>query len=161
MTRTAHPLLSEIPFAEFSRLVSQHECELDFEFLGFTDAYHALSLVVPKDCTIVDLGCYMAFQAHYFKDHARYIGVDVCKLQRYSPPNATHYFSSIQDFVEHILPTLNLDLESTFAICNHVPDSEAVSLVRNTFPNLFCYYPAPFRSNHSKKIFAACTNSRS
>lgn len=137
----AHELLSTIPFSQFSHLASQERCEIDFEFLGFTEQYKMLSSVIPKDFTIVDLGCYMAFQSHYFKDHKQYIGVDVCELERYKTSNSTHFTMSIQEFIISVLPTLNLDLGKTFAICNYVPDTEATSFARKTFSNIFCFYP--------------------
>lgn len=51
---------------------------------------------------------------------------------------------SIQEFIANELPILleNHDIDDFCAICSYVPDREATKLVRETFPNVFCYYPS-------------------
>lgn len=117
--------------------------ECDFTFLGFEDVYKAVTLFVPKDKIIVDLGCSYAFQAWYFKDYKRYIGID-CGIRDgvvLETDNSNFYFTTIQDFIKNILPTLYYDLTEIFAICSYVPDKEARQLVRETFPFCLVYYP--------------------
>ena len=118
---------------EMHRLYSYPECQLEFDFLGFLESYNDLKDIIPKDFTIIDLGCYQALQGYYFKNHKEYIGIDnyVPIIWRFHQNNAKYYYMSIQDFIkEHIN---ELDLSKTFAICSYVPDIEARTLVRNTF----------------------------
>lgn len=48
---------------------------------------------------------------------------------------------SIQQFVEEVLPALDLDLNNVVAVCNAVPDFEAQVLVKETFPRHYVAYP--------------------
>ena len=63
-------------------------------------------------------------------------------MQRFRPPNATHYYGRIQDFLaaDGPIPYQFNNLEY-FAICNYVPDPEARRMVRERFQNCFCFYP--------------------
>lgn len=132
-----------IPKEEFKRIMSQDMCELEPDFLGFINVYQPLSHLIPKDKIVIDFGCYLAPQAYFFKDHEQYIGVDICRMDRFAPPNALHYRCSIQGFVEKEVPELfaKKGNRSYFAICSYVPDFDAVKLVRNIFENVCCYYP--------------------
>lgn len=136
-------LLPLIPDEEYHRIMSQKECELEHDFLGFINVYRPLSLVIPKHFTVIDFGCYVAAQSYYFKDHKRYIGVDVCKLDRFTPKNADHYYMKIQDYMVKGLPRLlaGTSLDSIYAICSYVPDRDATKMVRETFHNVTSYYP--------------------
>lgn len=133
-------VLQYIPKEEVRRILRQPMCELDADFMGFTDIYKALASIIPKHFTVVDLGCYCAAQSYYFTRHAKYIGVDVNTLERFTPYNATHYVMRIQDFCKNKIQ--NLDLETTFAICSYVPDEGAKKIARQTFKNIYVYYPA-------------------
>lgn len=134
-----------IPHNEYESVISQDMCELESDFLGFVEQYYALSKVIPKHYTVIDLGSYMAAQCYFFKGHKRYIGVDSYdikedykNLKRFRTENTIHYKSTIQDFVKNME---EIDTETTFAICNYVPDKEAQDLVRETFENCFVFYP--------------------
>lgn len=129
-----------IPKYELDRILRQYECELDEEFLGFTEIYLHLSKIIPKHFTVIDFGCYLSAQAYCFTEHKQYIGVDVCILDRFQPENAAQYMCSIQDFIGEQLDGLELD--TVFAICSYVPDDEAQEMVRETFKNVFVFYPA-------------------
>lgn len=133
-----------IPEAESRELLNQLYCELEPDFLGFCDIYEGLAGIIPPGMTVIDFGCYMAPQAYFFQRHKAYIGVDTCGLKRFTPSNAKHYVCSIQDFIRDEYPKLQADLKPTgyFAICSYVPDMEAAKLVRETFGNVFCYYPS-------------------
>lgn len=136
-----------IPAGQLATILGQDGCELglvpgrpDDSFLGFVDEYRALARIIPAHFTILDLGCYLAAQSWFFAGHRRYIGVDVCDLDRFAAPNSEHHVASIQRFVAE-----NSDLAddpAVFAVCNYVPDFAATRLVRETFPNTFIYYPA-------------------
>ena len=148
-------LLQLIPSEEARAILSQPECELEPDFLGFVNSYYALSKIIPHEATVIDFGCYLAAQSYFFKDHKQYIGVDVVDwLKRFQPANATHYYESIQDFLQNTFPKLphsDNDLEY-FAICSYVPDFAATEMVRKTFKNVFCFYP--FRTSITEKIKA-------
>jgi hypothetical protein len=142
-TYRADPVLHLIPFEEFNEVMSYDQCELDPSFMGFTDHYGALASIVPLHYTIVDLGCYLAAQSYFFAHHTRYIGVDVVEAKRFTPPNAEHYTGSIQSFID-CLDEFKLNLDTTFAIMNYVPDDNARRLVKSIFKNLYVFYPSGF-----------------
>lgn len=137
-------LLNLIPKYEYEKIMNQPYCELDCTFLGFLEIYKSLSLAIPRGCIIIDLGCYVAAQSYFFREHRKYIGVDVVDLKRFSPPNAEHYVMDIQEFVKDVVPELfrEEDPLKYVAVCSYVPDSEATALVRAAFPNVMCYYPS-------------------
>lgn len=144
-------LKAEIPAEMLNQMFAYPFCELDDSFLGFIEQYQALSVIVPREMIVVDCGCHLAAQSWYFKDHRGYIGVDKFdaggsdRYYRITPPNGSHYFKTIQDFIAEDVPQLfkENDPMQFFAICNYVNDSAAVELVRKTFPSLFCFYPPP------------------
>ena len=117
--------------------------DIGYSFLGFEDVYKAVTLFVPKDKIIIDLGCAYAFQSWYFRDYKKYIGVDcsVSYLDVLETENSNFYFVSIQHFIRNIFPTLGYDPEKVFAICSYVPDWEAQKMVKETFPYCLVYYP--------------------
>jgi len=123
---------------ETNRLFSVEDCDVGCTFFGFLYSYYDLT-VLPEDYTIIDFGCCQAFQAVYFKEHQKYIGVDVwakpedCLRQK----NAEYHNCSGQYFIKEKLPKLiaaGLDLERTFAICSYVPSNELQKMVADTFP---------------------------
>ena len=130
----------EIPKKEFEEIMNQCMCEYEYDFLGFLEVYYAASLFVPKSRIIIDFGCYLAAQSYFFKDHAKYIGVDVVDLKRFNSGNAEHYICSIQGFIENHPETLTDD--KVFAICSYVPDFKATDLVKKSYKNCLVYYPA-------------------
>lgn len=131
---------------EVRRLFSYPECELEHDYYGFLWEYAYLQ-GLPKDMTIIDVGCYQAFQSKYYEDHAKYIGVDIdvpCEW-RLKQNNAEHYLQSGQEFIEETLPRLikeGLDLENTFIICSAVPDFELQKMIAATFPYYAVTYPS-------------------
>ena len=130
--------------------------ELDYEFLGFEEVYKAVTLFVPKNRVIIDFGCGYAFQSWYFRDYRKYIGVDndITENDILRTDNAEFYFMSIQEFIRNhvVKDTFGFNyiilsgaeaerVESFFAICSYVPDTDAQRLVRETFPHCLVYYP--------------------
>ena len=117
--------------------------ECDFTFLGFEDIYKAVTLLVPKNRVIIDLGCAYAFQSWYFRDYRKYIGVDngVNKNDVLETENSEFYFMGIQNFIREIFPILGYREEEVFAICSYVPDKDAREMVRYVFPYCLVYYP--------------------
>jgi len=149
MAYELHELLDIIPENELKRVLSYKYCELDGEFMGFTDIYKHLSMIIPKHFTVIDLGCYCAAQCYYFKDHARYIGVDTYEGERFATENTEYYIQTIQEFIAERLNTF--DLFTTFAICSYVPDFDAKEKVRNAFDNVYVFYPARIHSRTERR----------
>jgi hypothetical protein len=77
-------LLQEVrdsPYAaEAGAVLAAADGDIDPDFLGFLEPYEALSRIIPRGRTILDLGCGYAFQSWYFRHHRKYIGVDVRPL---------------------------------------------------------------------------------
>lgn len=118
-------------------------CDIDGDFMGFTDVYEHLAAIIPKSRIIVDLGCAYAPQAVFFQDHKGYIGVDLAEFDspKVQTKNSTYYLMTIREWIEKELP--NYDKDELFAICSYVPpwydDNE--KLVRENFRHCFVYYP--------------------
>lgn len=144
--KEALKLINSIGKEEVNRLFSYEYCELEFDFVGFIENYADLKEIIPKDFTIIDVGCYQAMQAHYFKDHRRFIGIEPYIPAEYclKQENATYYHQTAQQFISETLPQLvseGLDLNKVFAVCSAVPDREAQKLVKETFPYHRVTYP--------------------
>ena len=135
-----HELFDLLP-KEQLEILERESHEFSIDFLGFTDYYKALASVIEKHYMIGDLGCNYATQCYYFKEHRWYIGVDNgVGLNRIRMKNTTHYFESIQEFISR-LKERGIDTDKCFAIVNYVPDREAVKLAKDTFRNIFAFYP--------------------
>lgn len=135
-----------IPKEEINRVFRDSEsasAEIDLSFLCFEDYYEEVRKNTSLDTTILDLGCAYAPQCWYFKDYTQYIGVDYPFMNnvRFQTENTTFYLMSIQEFIKNILPTLDLDLSKTVAICSMVPDKEALELVKEIFLRHYVVYP--------------------
>lgn len=139
------PAWELMPKDQIERVLGQEMCDIDASFLGFTDIYLALAKIIPTFWTIIDLGCAYAPQAIIFSGHKAYIGVDLGEgRERFSAPNTTHYNMTNAEFVEK--HATEFDQELTFAICSYVPpwyDCDSLKLARETFRNVFTYYPGP------------------
>ena len=127
-------IISGIGIQETKRLFSYPECELEYDFLGFLNSYADLPEQIPHDWTLIDFGCYQAFQGYLFRNYAKYIGVDcgISNAWRLRQDNAEYHERTIQDFIAEHLHELNL--EKTFAVCSYVPDEQARKMVRSIFP---------------------------
>lgn len=133
---------SLIPQEQFDRVLADGMCDIDYEFLGFTDIYESLAYIIPHHWTVVDLGCAYAPQAFLFRNHKAYIGIDQSDCERFVAPNTTHYRMTIRDFVDAHLSDFSQD--TTFAICSYVPPwhDDNRMIARQNFKNVFTYYPA-------------------
>lgn len=135
-------LLKYLPKDQVISVMGQDMCELDYTFLGFTEIYEHLAKIIPVQFTIIDFGCYLAPQSYYFRKHKGYIGVDTTKLRRFKFENTSHIAGTIQTFIQDILPACgSTNLDKTFAICSYVPDEEARRLVKESYKNIFVFYP--------------------
>lgn len=135
-----------IPREELDRVFDESDsasAEMDCTFLCFEDVYEDVLANTTPDMTILDLGCAYAPQAFYFKDYAKYIGVDLPFENdvRFKTDNSEFYLMSIQKFIKEVLPGLDLDLSKTVAVCSYVPDKEAGQMVADTFPIHLVTYP--------------------
>lgn len=108
------------------------------EYLGFVEIYKHLADIIAPHWRVVDLGCAAAPQAYYFKKHENYIGVDVESTPRFTFENTEHWTMDIDEAVKRYR---GQNLKRVFAICSAVPDN--TSMLRQTFPNLFVWYPSP------------------
>jgi len=128
---------------ETKRIVADNCYDINPDFLGFTDIYEHLAEIIPKEYTVVDLGCAYNFQSYYFRFHKKYIAVNLPgnyhnKINYFKMPNTKLILKPIKDFLENYEHD---DLE--FAICSYVPNwgSKNMELVKRDFQNVFTYYP--------------------
>lgn len=140
-------LLDLIPIEVLRRGLREPDCELDGDFLGFEDLYAAASVVLDKSLTVIDLGCYVAAQAWFFKDFKAYIGVDHYELfespyienpgRFIGPPNASMVQMDAVDWLE----TCDLDFKQTIVIVSAVPDGRVYRAVKSLCDNFAAWYP--------------------
>ena len=152
---TLKSLRAEIPDEQYVRVMYQPYCEINPDFLGFIRPYEIISEVLPKDWTVIDLGCNAAAQCFFFSKHARYVGVDLLRNReadpedimagiydstlRFESPNTEHYESDIKDFLtEHEEIT---EKAKTIALCIHVPDKEATAFAEEKLSDVLIYDP--------------------
>lgn len=152
-TDYSHYIGSLIPDDEWKRVMkSDASAEIDINncccgFGGRT--YYYLSKMIPKDWTVIDFGCAYNPQSYLFTQHARHIAIEPPQhdsdfhFEFFQAPNTELLFMTGQDFIEEgRYKTMDLNLDKTFAIVNFVPSGACNLMVRETFPNLWCYYPA-------------------
>ena len=123
-------------------ILENNSADISPDFLGFVHIYYHLSLIVPLDRTIYDLGCCYGFQAWFFRNHYCYIGIDYLTDPKYQLhiPNSTYYTMTIAEYIRNF----PIDKEEPhFAICNYVPPwrDNNEKLVRDNFQHMFVYYP--------------------
>ena len=110
--------------------------------------YYYLSKMISKSWTVIDIGCAYNPQSYLFQEHARHIAIEPLWLDKdfhfeyFKAPNTELLFMTGQEFIQNELPKLNLNLSKTFCIVNYVPSNEVYQMARETFKNLWCYYPA-------------------
>lgn len=139
-------VLKMIDEEEKKRLFSYEFCEIEPDFIAFLENYHDLSLRLPKDTTIIDIGCYQALQSVLFRNHIKYIGVEpsVPTEWRLQQNNTEYYSQTGQRFIQATLPELmksGLDLQKTFVICSAVPDRNLQEMIQTVFPRYRISYP--------------------
>ena len=57
-----HELMDLLPKEQLERVFWDEMCDIDFEFMGFTEQYKALATIIPKNRIIFDFGCAYAPQ---------------------------------------------------------------------------------------------------
>lgn len=150
----------------------KHGCsELQPDFMGFEENYFAVAEYLPQDFTVIDLGCYQAPQCYIFKNHIRYIGVDVFdasfnELNGYIPPerfivhNTEHYRMTIEAFMDRYVnkegskytDVLHLDMNKTYFIMSAVPNETVTNAVFQKIVHGAVFYPGT--AGKTKGIFA-------
>ena len=147
-----HYVRSLIPDKEMERvMMSDASAEICTDNLMCGGAtYYYLSRMIPKDWTVIDVGCAYNPQSYLFQGHKRHIAIEPKWLDKdfhfeyFQAPNTELLFMTGQEFIKNELPKMNLDLDKTFAICNYVPEwygENPMELVRHTFHNCYVYYP--------------------
>lgn len=110
--------------------------------------YYKLAQMIDKKWTVIDIGCAYNPQSYLFQGHARFIAVNPewkdsdFHFEHFQAPKTEFYAMTGQQFIKEKLETLDIDLNRTFAIVNYVPNDSCSQLVRETFKNVWAYYPA-------------------
>lgn len=129
-----HYVRSLIPNSEYERvMVSDASAEISCDDLMCGGAtYYNLSRMIPKGWTVIDVGCAYNAQSYLFQDYKRHIAIEPewknkdFHFEYFKAPDTELLFTTGQKFITDVLPTLNLDLKKTFAICNYVPQAMSV-----------------------------------
>ena len=134
-------LFYKLPKDQIENVFNQKECDIYPYFLGFTNIYENLSLIIPKHFTVIDLGCAYNPQCFYFLEHKKYVAIDISNCEKFKSDNCIIMHKTIEDFIKEDLS--KYDLDETFAICSYVPQwgGDNRELVRKSFKNVFVYYP--------------------
>lgn len=146
-----HYVRSLIPDEEWERVIkSDASAEISTNSLMCGGAtYYHLSNLIDKNWCVVDFGASYAAQSYLFEKHKRYIAIepfpkdiDDWHFEMFHAPNMELYSMSGQKFLKEVFPTLGLDINKTMAIINYVPSEELCKMVRETFKNVWSYYPS-------------------
>ena len=146
-------LIKKLTKSEIDKIFSYEYCEYEYHFLGFLENYYDLKDLIPKDFTVVDVGCYLAIQSEYFKDHKRYIGIEP-DVAPFSDANINEHFHKnensvfIRDTAKGFVTNFSdyakkydLDKDKMFIICSAVPAFEETTLIEQNFPYIRIAYP--------------------
>lgn len=139
--------------------LTQSDCDIDPDFLGFVFIYEQLASIIPTGRTVIDLGCSYAPQAAYFMDHRRYIGINLSDCPKLQTPNAAYFTMPIRKWIEEHAPTYRDG--PTFAICSYVPPwcDDNRKLVREAFDSVFTFYPERGDDPEIDAVFLKMRNS--
>lgn len=145
-----HYVWSLIPKKEIERVMkSDASAEIQASSCMCGGAtYYYLSKMIPKHWTVIDIGCAYNPQSYLFQYHKRHIAIEPKWLDKdfhfeyFKAPNTELLFMTGQEFIQNELPKMNLDLNKTFCIVNYVPSGAANLMARETFKNIYTYYPA-------------------
>ena len=148
-TDVSHYIRALIPDDEFERVMNTDAwAEISCDNLVCdAEAYYMLYRKIPKDYVVIDIGCAYNAQSFLFQEHKKYIGVNPESHNKdytfghFQAKGTEYYGITGQEFMEKILPTLDVNLEKTFAICTYVPDDQCQEMVRETFKNCYVFYP--------------------
>lgn len=122
-------LIRLIPKEELHSKISCLYSELEGDFLCFDYVYKPIAEILPKEYTVIDLGCYQAAQCYFFRDFRNYIGVDIYDIYScpsYRPPsrfytdNTEHYVLSIEEWFDEAYRKY-ADMDKLYFIMSYVP----------------------------------------
>lgn len=136
-------LYNLIPKEEWERLKGTTG-EMYKDFLGFCDTYYHLSIIIPKDWTVIDFGAGNNPQSYFFTRHKKYIAVNpMSEFEEengmFCPSNCEIYRMTMGEF----LKTVDYPKWKVFAICNYVPNwhgEDSMEFVRKNFKNCYTFY---------------------
>ena len=142
--RLSRALAKIIPAKQWDEVYNHgmQSADIDGTFLGFLTIYKRISEIIPLHFTVIDFGCAENAQSYYFMGHKRFIAVDFFPdLKPFIATGTEFYHISIAEYIKTNLEKHNLD--ETFAICSYVPPwgIDNIKLVRESFKNVFTYYP--------------------
>lgn len=149
-----HYVNALIPKEDWKRVMnSDASAEIGTDALMCGGAtYYYLSRMISKEWTVIDIGASYGAQSYLFQGHKQYIAVEPSPddfrdyhIERFVAEGTVRYNMTAKTFIDKIMPTLDLDLDRTFAICNYVPnwyDENPSEIVRQAFKNLYVFYPA-------------------
>lgn len=139
--------------SQLTRILECSKSLIDYEFLGFVDTYYHLSHIIPKGRVVYDMGCASAVQSWFFRNHKKYIGVDVDldKDEVLTTPNSVFYSCTISEFISN-----NSIDNPSFAICNYVPPwgDDNIRIVKEAFEHVYLFYP---EEGDDKEVFTITT----
>lgn len=145
-----HYVWSLIPKEEIERVMkSDASAEIQASSCMCGGAtYYYLSRMIPKHWTVIDIGCAYNPQSYLFQYHKMHIAIEPKWLDNdfhfeyFRAPNTELLFMTGQEFIQNELPKMDLDLDKTFCIVNYVPSGAANLMARETFKNIYTFYPA-------------------
>ena len=114
-----------------------------YEFSCFVDQYYGLSLAIPKEYIVLDLGCYAAAQAYFFQSHRKYIGVDWYEGERFKFKNGINLQKDIKEVIDK-WGDKPFFTKNAFVICNYTSNflgKEYEEKMKIKFCNIFNFYP--------------------
>lgn len=132
----------QFPAEVIDEIFSQ-EGQKDYDYVGYMNLYRMLSTQIKPNMIIIDIGCYLAAHCYLFKDYIKYIGVDDCKLKRFSCDNTEHYCGDVRDFLnDYKFDDMTEEERSQyFVICAYDINIFIQNRINNTFPNVITCYP--------------------
>lgn len=122
--------------AQAEKIMDKYSGDIGPGFLAFVGVYKGLSLSIGEDYTVYDFGCAYNFQNWYFRRHKKYIAINPGDSDMMVFGNTEVVRSTIQEY----LP-IKVDKKS-FAICSAVPAFEHYHLIKESFNNMFIWYPS-------------------
>ncbi len=100
-------MINSISKEALQKVFSYSQCELEPDFLGFLHVYADLQNL-PKDFTVIDIGCCQAVQAFYFRDFKKCIGIEPTIPAEYmlAQDNASYYEGIGSAEEQHTVPAI-------------------------------------------------------
>lgn len=128
---------------QLQRVLAWPLCDIEPMFLGFVHTYEKLAREIPRDWTVLDLGCAYAAQSWFFRKHKAYVGVDFLEAAaRFQFANGKIITGDIRRFLDLYESGGSGIAAPVFAILNYVPaPADVTRRVERLFPHRYVYYP--------------------